>query len=257
MLEGTLARSSLERNGEPRERVARRRGDRSAVISRARLYLGVSAGECELTSRRTSVTSSRASRYSRPGRSRSAWQAIAVSSSSESPALYRCLFLLGVRSRGHRACAAGEREPLARRGLQRRGPRRLARRSTTDGLERLQRLFWLVPLPTLDEARSVRTSTRSSRAGCRARATSTSTSTSAGNGRARVKGCARSIRAPAGRHRGAIERCHTRRGLSLGIWVSHQDCRQEPGVGGYEAVDAETFAAWGVDYVKYVGCRRG
>ena len=30
--------------------------------------------------------------------------------------------------------------------------------------------------------------------------------------------------------------------------------RQEPGSEGYETVDAETYAAWGVDYVKYVNC---
>ena len=44
------------------------------------------------------------------------------------------------------------------------------------------------------------------------------------------------------------------RGLSLGIWAPQKDCRQEPGSEGYEAVDAETFVAWGVDYLKYVGC---
>jgi alpha-galactosidase len=45
-----------------------------------------------------------------------------------------------------------------------------------------------------------------------------------------------------------------RLGLSLGIWASMQDCRQEPGGVGHEAVDAATYAAWGVDYVKYVNC---
>jgi alpha-galactosidase len=43
-------------------------------------------------------------------------------------------------------------------------------------------------------------------------------------------------------------------GLSLGVWASLQDCRQEPGGEGHEAVDAATYAAWGVDYVKYVNC---
>ncbi len=43
-------------------------------------------------------------------------------------------------------------------------------------------------------------------------------------------------------------------GLSLGIWAPISDCRQEPGVAGFETVDAATFAAWGVDYVKYVRC---
>jgi alpha-galactosidase len=44
------------------------------------------------------------------------------------------------------------------------------------------------------------------------------------------------------------------RGLSLGVWASMQDCRGEPGSVGYETVDAERYAAWGVDYVKYVDC---
>ena len=44
------------------------------------------------------------------------------------------------------------------------------------------------------------------------------------------------------------------RGLSLGVWAPVQDCRQEPGSEGYEAIDAETYAAWGIDYVKYVNC---
>ena len=43
-------------------------------------------------------------------------------------------------------------------------------------------------------------------------------------------------------------------GLSLGVWAPLQDCRGEPGSEGYETVDAETYAAWGVDYVKYVDC---
>jgi alpha-galactosidase len=43
-------------------------------------------------------------------------------------------------------------------------------------------------------------------------------------------------------------------GLSLGVWAPFQDCRQEPGSEGHEVVDAATYAAWGVDYVKYVNC---
>jgi alpha-galactosidase len=43
-------------------------------------------------------------------------------------------------------------------------------------------------------------------------------------------------------------------GLSLGVWAPIQDCRKEPGGEGHEAVDAATYAAWGVDYVKYVNC---
>jgi alpha-galactosidase len=44
------------------------------------------------------------------------------------------------------------------------------------------------------------------------------------------------------------------RGLSLGIWAPMQDCRAEPGGVGYEMIDAETYGAWGVDYLKYVHC---
>ncbi len=44
------------------------------------------------------------------------------------------------------------------------------------------------------------------------------------------------------------------RGLSLGIWMPISDCRQDPGGAGFEAMDAATYAAWGVDYVKYVHC---
>jgi alpha-galactosidase len=47
------------------------------------------------------------------------------------------------------------------------------------------------------------------------------------------------------------------RGLSLGIWASMHDCRGEPGGVGYETIDAETYAAWGIDYVKYVDCATG
>jgi alpha-galactosidase len=44
------------------------------------------------------------------------------------------------------------------------------------------------------------------------------------------------------------------RGLSLGVWAPMQDCRAEPGSVGYEMIDAETYGAWGVDYLKYVDC---
>ena len=43
-------------------------------------------------------------------------------------------------------------------------------------------------------------------------------------------------------------------GLSLGVWQPNNDCRQDPGGAGFEDVDAATYAAWGVDYVKYVRC---
>lgn len=44
------------------------------------------------------------------------------------------------------------------------------------------------------------------------------------------------------------------RGLLLGVWQPNGDCRQDPGGAGFESIDAETYAAWGVDYVKYVRC---
>jgi alpha-galactosidase len=43
-------------------------------------------------------------------------------------------------------------------------------------------------------------------------------------------------------------------GLSLGVWAPVHDCRGEPGGEGHETIDAETYAAWGVDFLKYVGC---
>jgi alpha-galactosidase len=49
------------------------------------------------------------------------------------------------------------------------------------------------------------------------------------------------------------------RGLLLGIYHSpfNQGCGQDPRIGGagHETVDAQTFAAWGVDYLKYDWCR--
>jgi alpha-galactosidase len=46
------------------------------------------------------------------------------------------------------------------------------------------------------------------------------------------------------------------RGLELGITTSRgtQTCAGRPGSEGYETKDAETYAAWGVDYVKYDNC---
>jgi alpha-galactosidase len=44
------------------------------------------------------------------------------------------------------------------------------------------------------------------------------------------------------------------RGLSLGIRAPVRTCLGIPGTDGYEALDAATYAAWGVDYVKAVGC---
>jgi alpha-galactosidase len=49
------------------------------------------------------------------------------------------------------------------------------------------------------------------------------------------------------------ERLHSL-GLSLGIRAPLRTCMGIPGTEGYEALDAASFAAWGVDYVKAVGC---
>ncbi|HEX6764758.1 MAG TPA: NPCBM/NEW2 domain-containing protein [Polyangiaceae bacterium] len=43
-------------------------------------------------------------------------------------------------------------------------------------------------------------------------------------------------------------------GLSLGVFATAEDCRGEPGGEGYETIDAESYVAWGVDYVKYATC---
>jgi alpha-galactosidase len=43
-------------------------------------------------------------------------------------------------------------------------------------------------------------------------------------------------------------------GLSLGIRAPIRTCGEVPGTEGYEALDAATYAAWGVDYVKAVSC---
>jgi alpha-galactosidase len=44
------------------------------------------------------------------------------------------------------------------------------------------------------------------------------------------------------------------RGFSLGVWAPSEDCRATPGGRGHETVDAESYAAWGIDYLKYVQC---
>jgi len=45
-------------------------------------------------------------------------------------------------------------------------------------------------------------------------------------------------------------------GLKLGIYsdAGNYTCQGQPGSWGYEEVDANTFAAWGVDYLKYDSC---
>lgn len=44
------------------------------------------------------------------------------------------------------------------------------------------------------------------------------------------------------------------RGLLLGVFAPIGDCLGGPGGDGYETLDAESYAAWGIDYVKYVAC---
>ncbi len=50
--------------------------------------------------------------------------------------------------------------------------------------------------------------------------------------------------------------CHGYAGLKLGIYsdAGYLTCAGFPGSRGYEKVDAETFAAWGIDYLKYDNC---
>ncbi|KAG6513758.1 alpha-galactosidase 1-like [Zingiber officinale] len=50
------------------------------------------------------------------------------------------------------------------------------------------------------------------------------------------------------------------KGLKLGIYsdAGYRTCSSEmPGSLGYEKKDAETFAAWGIDYLKYDNCNNG
>ena len=46
-------------------------------------------------------------------------------------------------------------------------------------------------------------------------------------------------------------------GLKLGVYTSHgtKTCKSKPGSYGYEYLDAFTYAAWGVDYLKDDACR--
>jgi hypothetical protein len=48
------------------------------------------------------------------------------------------------------------------------------------------------------------------------------------------------------------------KGLKFGIYedVGLNTCDGYPGSWSYEVVDAQTFASWGVDYLKYYGCYR-
>jgi len=44
------------------------------------------------------------------------------------------------------------------------------------------------------------------------------------------------------------------RGLLLGLFAPIGDCLGTPAGDGFEAVDAQSYAEWGVDYLKYVAC---
>eukprot|EP01018_Ginkgo_biloba_P017179 Gb_04687 [translate_table: standard] len=47
-----------------------------------------------------------------------------------------------------------------------------------------------------------------------------------------------------------------KKGLKLGIYsdAGYYTCQKQPGSLGHEQVDADTFAAWGIDYLKYDNC---
>lgn len=49
------------------------------------------------------------------------------------------------------------------------------------------------------------------------------------------------------------------RGLKLGIYsdVGNQTCAGFPGSYGHYELDAQTFASWGVDLLKFDGCNSG
>lgn len=46
-------------------------------------------------------------------------------------------------------------------------------------------------------------------------------------------------------------------GLLLGVFARAGECSGDPTGVGYEAMDAASYASWGVDYVKYAACRWG
>ena len=55
--------------------------------------------------------------------------------------------------------------------------------------------------------------------------------------------------------KGLADYVHSK-GLKLGVYSDHglQTCAGRPGGYGYEYLDANTYAAWGVDYLKYDNC---
>lgn len=52
----------------------------------------------------------------------------------------------------------------------------------------------------------------------------------------------------------ALARLVHDRGLLLGVFAPIGDCLGAPGSIGFEALDAQSYADWGVDYLKYVAC---
>jgi alpha-galactosidase len=44
------------------------------------------------------------------------------------------------------------------------------------------------------------------------------------------------------------------RGFSFGLFSTTEDCAGSPGAVGFEAIDAQSYAAWGLDYFKYASC---
>lgn len=49
------------------------------------------------------------------------------------------------------------------------------------------------------------------------------------------------------------------KGLKFGLYsdAGKKTCQERPGSLGYEAIDAKTYAEWGVDYLKYDWCHNG
>ena len=49
------------------------------------------------------------------------------------------------------------------------------------------------------------------------------------------------------------------KGLKFGIYsdAGYYTCKRRPGSLGYEEIDAQTYADWGIDYLKYDNCFNG
>ena len=168
-----------------------------------------------------------------------------------------------------RAAAAAERATAVRerwqRGLRhgaRRGIERNPRRDAAHGLELVEH----VPVQHRTRRSSSRWPTPSSRAACRPPATSTSTSTTAGwTGAIRAASCA-GTRASFPSGIPALADYVHGKGLKLGIYETpntmtcvglYGGISRSVAVGslGHETTDAQTFASWGVDYLKYDLCQ--